>query len=479
MIPLPLALIASPLLLAVIIYVIRRLTALSSILSLAAAAVFTWFVTAAPTSADETVLGGWIAGGEQVILGRPLVFAPGDRPVLLALCVAATVLFALAAILPKTTSRPDDTLFPGLMSLLGIAAAVLVTETFVFSVLLVQVAVMLITALLQGARFGSTRGAWRFFLFSTLALPFLLVAGWQIDFQAANPGQTDLLNPAVLLLTLGFAIYLAAVPFHQWLAPAASETHPLVQPIAFGFFHVITLSVISNALVQFPWYAESQVPFQWLAFLGTLTAGAGAFLAFSSSSFGQLAGYTLLVDVGGLLLVLGSGDQASLQVAWTMVLLRIVEPDCLGNRAGDHSAKGGVGSDCRCRGPGPISSAGCGRATAGRAWSGRLSIGPGILWTLDGHRTGCAGEHRPCWPLVAGKREWRDRHVAVGEYPLPHLFFSSENRADRRSATLDHGSCTGSRSAGNSGPQPLPKSHHGLCRQDRILPESLNHHNVF
>ncbi len=324
MIPLPLALIASPLLLAVIIYVIRRLTALSSILSLAAAAVFTWFVTAAPTSADETVLGGWIAGGEQVILGRPLVFAPGDRPVLLALCVAATVLFALAAILPKTTSRPDDTLFPGLMSLLGIAAAVLVTETFVFSVLLVQVAVMLITALLQGARFGSTRGAWRFFLFSTLALPFLLVAGWQIDFQAANPGQTDLLNPAVLLLTLGFAIYLAAVPFHQWLAPAASETHPLVQPIAFGFFHVITLSVISNALVQFPWYAESQVPFQWLAFLGTLTAGAGAFLAFSSSSFGQLAGYTLLVDVGGLLLVLGSGDQASLQVAWTMVLLRIV-----------------------------------------------------------------------------------------------------------------------------------------------------------
>jgi multicomponent Na+:H+ antiporter subunit D len=324
LIPLPLALVAGPLVIAVIIYLIRRLTILTSILCVTAAIALAWFINAAPTSDGETFLGGWVVGGEQVILGRSLVFAPVDRPVLLVLYVATAALFAIAAVLPKGNNRPDDAFYPGLMGLLGIVAAVLVTETFVFSVLLVQVAAVLITALIQGARFGSTRGAWRFFLFSTLALPLLLVAGWQIDFQAANPGQTDLLNPAVLLLTLGFAIYLAAFPFHQWLAPAARDAHPLVQPIAFGFFHVITLSVISQALEQFPWFAESHVPLQWFAFLGTVTTGVGTILAFSSASFGQLSGYTLLVDLGGLMLVLGSGDQAGHQVAWTILILRIV-----------------------------------------------------------------------------------------------------------------------------------------------------------
>ena len=107
-------------------------------------------------------------------------------------------LFLLAASLPRTGGRPDNIFYPGLLGLLGVSIAILITETFVFRILLVEIAVGVITALLQGARFGSTRGAWRFFLFVTLALPFLLVAGWQIDFQAANPGQSDLLNPAHL-----------------------------------------------------------------------------------------------------------------------------------------------------------------------------------------------------------------------------------------------------------------------------------------
>ena len=324
MISIPLILIAGPLVVAVVSYLIRRATLIVSLLSVVVAGGFAWLVSSAPLSPNETILGGWVSGGEQIILGRALVLAPVDRPVLIGLSLAAAALFVLAGVMPRAYGRPDDTFFPGLMALLGIAASILVTETFVFSVLLIEIAVMLVTALLQGARFGSTRGAWRFFLFSTLALPFLLVAGWQIDFQASNPGQTDLLNPAVLLLTLGFAIYLSAIPFHFWVAPAAGEAHPLAQPVAFGFLQVIMISVIARAFEQFPWFAESEVPFQWFTFLGTLTSGVGAVLAFSSTSFGQLAGYNLLVDMGGLLLLLGTGSQAGLQVGWALILTRTV-----------------------------------------------------------------------------------------------------------------------------------------------------------
>ena len=324
MIPIPLLLIIGPLAIAVILYLIRRATLIVSLLSAIVAIASAWLAFSAPHSPNETILGGWVNGGEQIILGRVLVLAPVDRPVLIGLSLTAAALFVLAGVLPRALGRPDDTFFPGLMALLGIAASILVTETFVFAVLLIEIAIVLVTALLQGARFGSTRGAWRFFLFSTLALPFLLVAGWQIDFQAANPGQTDLLNPAVLLLTLGFAIYLSAIPFHFWVVPAAGEAHPLVQPVAFGFLQVITISVIANAFEQYPWFADSEVPFQWFTFLGTLTSLVGAVLAFSSTSFGQLAGYNLLVDMGGLLLLLGTGSQAGLQVGWALILTRTV-----------------------------------------------------------------------------------------------------------------------------------------------------------
>jgi formate hydrogenlyase subunit 3/multisubunit Na+/H+ antiporter MnhD subunit len=319
MIPAPLLLPAGMVLVAAIVYIIRRVTLIASLLSTATAIGFVWLVNAIPAATEEAILGGWVSGGEQIILGRALVLSPADRPVLIALGLAAAALFLLAGALP----RPDDIFFPGLLALLGVTTAILVTETFVFQVLLVEIAVGVTTAIIQGSRFGSTRGAWRFFLFGTLAMPFLLIAGWQIDFQAANPGQTDLLNPAVLLLTLGFAIYLTAVPFHLWVAPTAGEAHPLVQVVVMGLFQVVTVSVIVSAFEQFPWFADSEVPYQWFTFLGTLTVGLGAILAFTSASFGQLAGYSLLVDMGGLLLLLGLKSENGLLVAWALILARI------------------------------------------------------------------------------------------------------------------------------------------------------------
>ncbi len=317
MIPAPLLLVGAPLLFAAVVYFLRRLTWVAALVSAAGALALAWLVRAIPNSADATILGGRVVGGVQIILGRPLALADADRPVLLALSLTAAALFLLAA-----HYRPGDFFFPGLLGLLGAAAAVLVTETFTFAVLLVEVAAGLATLLLQGSRFGPTRGAWRFFVFTTLAMPFLLVAGWQIDLQTANPGQSNLLNPAVMLLTFGFSIYLAAVPFHLWLAPLARENAPLKLVVALGLFPLIAFSVIAGALGQYPWFADSSVPLQWFAFAGTLTAGLGTLLAFGAGRFGDLAAYTLLVDVGTVLLLVGLGEPDGLQAAWSVLLMR-------------------------------------------------------------------------------------------------------------------------------------------------------------
>ena len=318
MIPAPALLIGGPFILAALVYLIRRLTWLAASLSAAGALALAWLVSAIPLTADESILGGRVLGGVQTVLGRPFALSAADQQILIVASVAAAVILLLAARL-----RPGDIFYPGLLSLLGVMAAVLVTETFVFQVFLVEVTAAVVTGLLQGSRFGNTRGAWRFFLFTTLALPLLLVAGWQIDFQAANPLQSGLLNPAVLLLTLGFLIYLAAAPFHLWLAPAASEAHPFSQITALGFFQIIVFAVISGAWQEFPWFAASSVPYQWFTFAGAATAGLGALLVFSSNTTGQLAAYNLLVDGGVVLLLLGLGTQEAVTAAWTVLLLRL------------------------------------------------------------------------------------------------------------------------------------------------------------
>jgi multicomponent Na+:H+ antiporter subunit D len=330
MISAPLILVAGLLVAAVIVYLVRRITAISAPLSAAVALGFVWLVNAVPSTATEAILGGWITGGEQVILGRTLALSPADRPVLSAAGLVAAVLFLVAGGLSRSpaapagpSARPGDLFFPGLLTLLGMATAALVVETFVFGVLMVEIAAGAATALLQGTRFGSTRGAWRFFLFISLAMPLLLTAGWLIDTQAANPRQTDLLNPAILLLTLGFAIYLSAVPFHLWVAPAAGEASPLIQVVVLGIFQMIPLSLITGAFQTFPWLAGNAIPYQWFTFLGTLTAGLAAVLAYSSQSFGQLTGYSLLVDIGCLLLLMGLRDQEALQAVWLLALSRM------------------------------------------------------------------------------------------------------------------------------------------------------------
>jgi hypothetical protein len=256
MIPAPVLLILGPVILAVAVYAVRRITLAASLLSTAAALALAWLTSTVPQTAGEAIVGGRVVGGDHEILGRTLALSPLDRSVLIALSLAAAALFLLAIRL-----RPDSLFFPGVLVLLGITAAILIMETLVLSIMLVELAAGVIAVLIQGASFGSTRGAWRFFLFTTLALPLLLIAGWQIDFQAANPGQVALLNPAVLLLTLGFVIYLTAVPFHLWMGPVARDTQPLTQVVVFGFFHISVLSVVAGASEQFPWFAASATPY--------------------------------------------------------------------------------------------------------------------------------------------------------------------------------------------------------------------------
>ena len=114
MIPAHLLLFGGPLIVAVIVYLLRRSTLVASLLSAAAALAVAWVANTSPLTADKSILGGWIKGGEHLIFGRPFFLSPSDQVVLTIPGLTAAGLFLLAARL-----RPDDFFLLDLLVTLG------------------------------------------------------------------------------------------------------------------------------------------------------------------------------------------------------------------------------------------------------------------------------------------------------------------------------------------------------------------------
>jgi len=114
----------------------------------------------------------------------------------------------------------------GLMYTAFLLAAVSV-EPFLYSALIIEVAVIMSIPLLVNSRTDRKNGISRYLIFQTLAMPFILLAGWFLAGGEINPVNPEQLVQATLLLGLGFIFWLAIYPFHSWVPMIFDETDPI------------------------------------------------------------------------------------------------------------------------------------------------------------------------------------------------------------------------------------------------------------
>jgi formate hydrogenlyase subunit 3/multisubunit Na+/H+ antiporter MnhD subunit len=317
MFPVPVLMLAGPLLLAFILFLVRRWSQAAAGAGVVAALLLRLLIAYVPLSPEAvpaSLPARYFSGDTWYVMGRPLLMDEAIRSLFLLLLGFLALLYLLSLLWPQGSG-----FVPASMALLSPLAAALMIRPFAFGALFLLVAAALLAWLIQAGRAGTTQAALRCLLMAALAVPLLLVAGWMLEAEA-----TAMSVAVARLMALAFVILLAGFPFHIWVAATLAEASPLTATVVFGLGHLAILFFILNLLQQWPSIGRDPAFTQWLWWSGALTIGMAAVLAYNAPTFGALLAYLLLADIGASLILLALGGPAAAARLFSLLFLRMV-----------------------------------------------------------------------------------------------------------------------------------------------------------
>ena len=146
------------------------------------------------------------------ILGRTLTIQPTEAT-LLALIYGAVALWFFGAEASKSATR----LVPIGFMITALLVASIAVEPFLYAALFIEMAILLAVPMLVSIYEPPSKGVTRFLVYQTLAMPFILLAGWLLGGVETSPGDLALAAQSATLLGLGFAFLLAIFPLYNWI----------------------------------------------------------------------------------------------------------------------------------------------------------------------------------------------------------------------------------------------------------------------
>lgn len=237
------------------------------------------------------------------ILGRAFILSNSDRG-WLALFFGASAFWFMAS----STINIARRLVPIGLILTGLLVASLSVEPFLYAALLIEVAVLLSIPLLSPPGKKPGKGILRFLIFQTMAMPFLLLAGWLLSGISANPGNLDLVVISAVILGLGFALLLAVFPFYTWIPLLAEEAHPYIAGFILWSFPTVSMFFALNFLDRYAWLRDAAGLSSILVIVGVVMVVAAGTFALFQRHLGRTLGYAVMLEIGFSLLCVGLGS---------------------------------------------------------------------------------------------------------------------------------------------------------------------------
>jgi formate hydrogenlyase subunit 3/multisubunit Na+/H+ antiporter MnhD subunit len=250
------------------------------------------------------------------ILGRSLSLTPADQTLLV--IIYGLVAFWFFGTLAVGEARR---IVPIGLIVTGLLIASLAVEPFLYAALLIEIAVLLSIPMLIAPDQPAGRGILRFLIYQTLAMPFILFAGFLLAGVEASPGDVQLVVQSAILLGLGFAFLLAVFPFNTWIPLLTEEAPPYAVGFILFLFPTIGILFALGFLDRYSWLRESpQLP-EVLRLAGLLMLGTSGLWVIFQRHLGRIFGYAAIAETGLSLLALTLSNQA---VAVESVFLLIV-----------------------------------------------------------------------------------------------------------------------------------------------------------
>jgi NADH-quinone oxidoreductase subunit N len=267
-----------------------------------------------------TVVGPWTVKIESTltVLGRNFSLLDSERGLLV--FVFLFVGFWMVG-LRMAACRPAAG--PAALSMAALLIAARSVEPFLFSALLVELAVLAsIPALIEPGQ-PVPQGVLRYLIFQTLAVPFILLAGWAATEAEVDPTNRQLLVVAAASLTLGLSFWLAVFPFYTWVPMLFSQVNPYFAALILTLLPVMALFLFLDFFKAFTWLqALPQLP-DILRLVGiVMVASAGIWAAFERNIY-RLIGYAVVMESGFSLLALSLGGQQGQELLSYTILPRV------------------------------------------------------------------------------------------------------------------------------------------------------------
>jgi len=191
------------------------------------------------------------------------------------------------------------------LAVLALLVSAYAVQPFLYSALVFEVVVLLCVPMLLPPGWKAKNGVMRFLIFQTLAMPFILFAGWASSGVEANPANEALTLQAVVLLGLGIAFLLASFPFYTWLPQMASEAAPFSAGFVLSFLPTIVLIIFLEFLDNYVWLIEYPLLPEAIRFVGIIMVVTSGFWTAFEKNLRRMFGYAVIFQNGLALLSIG------------------------------------------------------------------------------------------------------------------------------------------------------------------------------
>lgn len=251
--------------------------------------------------------------------GRSLIIDASDRVFLVFIYLLCAFWFV-----GGYATRSNQLLVPFGLEVVSLLIAALAVEPFLYAALLIETAVLMSVPILAPPNKQIGQGVLRFLIFQTLAMPFILLAGWALAGVEQNPSNTTLVTLSIAFLGLGFSFWLAVFPFYTWIPLLAEQGDPYVGGFVFLVFTTVDLLLGLNFLDRFGWLRASEGLLQVIGQLGTMMVITAGIWAAFQKSLARLFGYAVIVETGFSLIAISLSASTGMQLFSSMFLPRLI-----------------------------------------------------------------------------------------------------------------------------------------------------------
>ena len=252
-----------------------------------------------------------------IVLGRVLLIQPAEGS-LLALIYGAAALWFFGAEASKTATR----LVPLGFMVIAFMVAAIAVQPFLYAALFIEMAVLISVPMLTTIYAQPGKGVVRFLIYQTLAMPFILVAGWLLAGVEASPGDLALTAQSAAMLGLGFAFLLAIFPLYNWIPLLLEESPPYI--VGFLLWTLPTITIIFGAgfLDRYSWLRSSSELILALRYIGLLMIVTGGAFAAFQRHLGRIMAYGSIAETGFSLLALSLDSKLGIPILFLLIPAR-------------------------------------------------------------------------------------------------------------------------------------------------------------